>query len=76
MDTETGGVSKTCPQCQGQRVDVRVAIGGAGQLHAVRFNRLDRTKGLTGIVGIVGVCCTSCGLLQLYASDAERLTDS
>ena len=69
------GVDATCERCGGARVDVRVA-GGGGELTAAAFDRHDRRKGLGGIVGVSGVACTSCGHLELYATDPERLRNT
>jgi hypothetical protein len=75
MEQRDGEVSSACPQCNGERVDVRVGTG-TGELFAFAFDAATRPKGLKGMVGLVGVACTSCGLVQLYASEPERLSGS
>ena len=66
-----GQVAARCARCGGERVDVRVA--GMAELKATAFDRGDRRKHLDGVVGISGVACTSCGHLELYATEPERL---
>lgn len=68
--TDRPEVSATCERCGGTRVDVRVA--GMAELVAAKFNRKDRSLNNMG-VGLTGVACTRCGLVELYATDPERL---
>ena len=68
--SESRAVSITCERCGGTRVDVRVA--GTTELVAAKFNRKDRSLNNLG-VGLTGVACTSCGHVELYATDPERL---
>ena len=51
-------------------MDVRVA--GTTELIAAKFNRKDRSLDNLG-VGLTGVACTSCGHVELYATNPERL---
>ena len=67
---EPRAVSAACERCGGARVDVRVA--GTTELVAAKFNRKDRTMNNLG-VGLTGVACTSCGYVELYATDPGRL---
>lgn len=67
---ERPAVSITCERCGGDRVDVRVA--GTTELIAAKFNRKDRSLDNLG-VGLTGVACTSCGHVELYATNPERL---
>ncbi|HEV2122748.1 MAG TPA: hypothetical protein VGW38_08245 [Chloroflexota bacterium] len=72
---KAGEAEATRARCGGDRLDVRVA-GGAGEPTAAAFQRHDRRKGLEGVVGVSGVACTSCGHVELYATEPERLRDS
>ena len=69
-EPESRAVSVTCERCGGLRVDVRVA--GTTELVAAKFNRKDRSINNLG-VGLTGVACTSCGHVELYATDPDRL---
>lgn len=62
-----------CARCGGERVDVRIGAAGSAELSAARFDRRDRRRGLAGIVGVSGVACTTCGHVELYATEPERL---